>query len=591
MVRSNVLGRCRHFLGLFALLSVTFAEPYVYPDSWTDLPAAEAQYGGVLRYPMLDFPRTYNPLVSVERNFVVAVNTDAVLGAATLGWHRPDDQTLEPRAAKSWQVSADGLTIDVQLRSSLMWSDGMPITAADYLISYELQVDHAAGPRGPEAWLINGQLISVEATGTHALRVRLPAPDRLSLNFVAGLYPLPDHVFGAAYRTGGAQAVTALWGTDTPPSQLVFSGFLRLVDAQPDERLTFERNPHFGNWNLDAAGRPLPYLDGLQFTFLEADATLNMFLAGQLDFIRPRDLDDLGTINAAVTNRQLDAVVDESAFPIESSFFLAFNWNLASDPDKQSLFRDRRFRRAVSHLIDRRALIDLVHSGAGHALHGPVHPAVTTWFHESALHAGFNPQLGARLLQEVGFTQRDSAGYLTDGQGRRASFVLTFTAGNPLAERPAQVIADVLREAGIEVRLDPATFPSLVERVFTDGQDRPFEAVILGFTPPDPAWPFPEMLYSCGGALRIYNRSGNCLASAELLMADLALRGRTTVDNNEAWQLARELQDLDADLSAKVYLTVPMAHIVSSGRVRGRLPRQLWGPANGDAVLFVISVQ
>src|SRR5690606_628389 len=110
------------------------------PDAWTDLPAAQVVTGGTLRFSMFEAPRTFNPLQSLEVNFVVSLNTAAGLGAAVLGWLRPADLTLEPRAAESWTVSDDGLRVEVTLRPELRWSDGEPITAQDYLVSYQLQV-------------------------------------------------------------------------------------------------------------------------------------------------------------------------------------------------------------------------------------------------------------------------------------------------------------------------------------------------------------------------------------------------------------------------------------------------------------------
>jgi peptide/nickel transport system substrate-binding protein len=276
---------------------------------------------------------------------------------------------------------------------------------------------------------------------------------------------------------------------------------------------------------------------------------------------------------------------------VSSTFFLTFNWNLASDPFKQQLFRSRDFRRAVSHLIDRQTLVDLVHSGAGYALQGPVHPSDTFWFHPSSAFADYDPQEAARLLTGLGFDRRDASGYLIDAEGRRPAFRITYSAGQVLAEGPAQVLADVLREAGIDVSLDPVAFPLLVDLIQADGHDRPFEAVIIGVTPGDPAWPFFEALYDCGGAIHVFNRSGECLTSAELLIADLVRRGRTTLDHEAAQALAHEIQDLMAELAPLVYLSVPAAHYVSSGRIGGALPRELWSPDAGTGYMFMYSVR
>lgn len=562
------------------------AEPYVFSEAWTDSPVADVMPGGTLSYPASSDPRTFNPLTSFETNIVVDVNTDPAWGAAVLGWRRPGDYVMEPRAAENWSYSEDGLTLDVHLRPELRWSDGTPITSQDYLLSFELQANPEIGLGGPEGWLVDGEPIEMELTSERSLRIRFPGHDRFTPLLLESLYPLPDRIFGEAYRAGGAEAVNALWGTDTAPQEIVFSGYLRLVEFRPGERVVFERNPYFGEWNVDATGRSLPYVDGVVFSQLDPDAALNSFLAGELDGLRPRGLDDISVIRAAMETDGLEALVVESAFPLESTFFITFNWNLASDPFKQELFRNPTFRRAIAHLVDRQAIVDLVYDGAGFPLTGAVHPSYV-WYDAQLEAPGFDPAKAAELLAAIGFTSRDRQGYLVDGEGRRAGFALHVAADNPPSEGTAIIVADVAREVGVEVEIRPVTFPLLVDLVTSSGEDRPFEAVFLGLTAADHVWPINEDVYSCAGPFHFYNRSGMCLFAAEHLLGELAKRGRTELDDSEAMRIAFEAQALDAQLNAMIYTAVPAAHFVSSGRVAGHFPTELWGPHYGFGLTFL----
>lgn len=591
MARNQAYARSGVLALVMAASGTTFAEPYVVPDAWTDLPAAQVVTGGTLRFSMFEAPRTFNPLQSLEVNFVVSLNTAAGLGAAVLGWLRPDDLTLEPRAAESWTVSDDGLRVEVTLRPELRWSDGEPITAQDYLVSYQLQVKPETSARGPYQWMIGDELITVTATGPHALVIQFPAPDRLAMQAVAGLYPLPDHVFGEAFRSGGAEAVNALWDASTPPSELVFSGFMLVKELLDGERLTLERNPYFGDWTVDAVGQPLPYLDGVTFTFLQPDGELNLFLAGELDSIWVTSLDDLGVINAAIANHGLEAEAYESVYPIEATSFFAFNWNLASDPYKQGLLRDRDFRRAMAHLVDRQALIDLVHAGAAFPLTGSIHPAYEPWFDATVTAPAFDPDAAVSLLAGLGFTRRDADGYLIDAEGRRAGFTITVLSGDPVFEQVPSIFADTAREVGVDVRLQPLAFSLIVDILDVDGDDRAFEAIYIGLTPAEPAWPFWEGLYSCTGAFHIYNKSGACLSPSENLIAELARRGRATLDDAEALRIAREIQALEMDLGAMIFTVTPAAHLVRSARVAGGFPPELWSPRVDTGWLFMNSVR
>lgn len=571
--------------------SASLAEPYVVPDAWTDTPAAEVVPGGMLNSAVDGPPRTYNPLQSLEVNLVVGMNTDPGFGAAVLGWSRPDDGSLEPRAAQSWLVSDDGLTVTVVLRPELSWSDGTPITAQDYLLSYELQINPDTSARGPEDWTVDGELIQMEATGTHSLRITFPGPDRLAMQMVAGHYPLPDHIFGETFRAGGAGAVTALWGTGTPPSALVFSGSMRVKEVRDGERMVLERNPYFGQWTVDATGRPLPYLDGVTFTEMQPESELNAFLAGDIDSFWVGGLGELAVVFAAIANDGLDAVAFESVFPEEGVEFIAFNWNLASDPYKQELLRSRDFRRAVAHLVDRAAMIDLVHSGAAFPLSGGVHPGYQPWFDEDLVVPDFDVEAAIDLLAGIGFTTRDASGYLIDAQGRRAGFTIMTVAGWTEGEQVVTIFADTAREAGVDVRMESLAFPLLVDLLVSSGDDRGWEAVYIGLTPSDRAWPLNDARYSCTGAVHLFNQSGDCLFPTEHLIAELSRRGRATLDDDEALRVGREIQRLEVEQAAMIYTVAPAVHLVRSGRVRGDFPPELWNARNGFGWIFTNSVR
>src|SRR5690606_23175731 len=136
------------------------------------------------------------------------------------------------------------------------------------------------------------------------------------------------------------------------------------------------------------------------------------------DFFPARDLDELGIISTAVNNDGLDAVVFESVFPVEATYFFAFNLNLASDPFKQDLFRSAEFRRAIAHLVDRPSLVDLVYAGAGFPLRGSIPPPYAPWFDEDLEIPEFDPEAAGGLLESLGFTRHDSDGILIDAHGR-----------------------------------------------------------------------------------------------------------------------------------------------------------------------------
>lgn len=57
----------------------------------------------------------------------------------------PETMLPKPGVAKSWTISDDGLTYTFELRGNSQWSDGTPVTAADFIYSWRRRLDPAVG--------------------------------------------------------------------------------------------------------------------------------------------------------------------------------------------------------------------------------------------------------------------------------------------------------------------------------------------------------------------------------------------------------------------------------------------------------------
>ena len=493
----------------------------------------------------------------------------------------PGEEEWIPYAADSYTVSEDGLVHEVTLRDELTWSDGTPITVEDYMLTYEIETDEEVGSGSYDGWFIDGEPIVLEAVDDRTLRFTFPTTDRVAPTLIAFHLPTPP-ALGDIYREGGAEAIQAAWGTETDPSELVWSGPWVLSSISPDERLVFTRNPHYGAWNVDGAGNPMPYLSEIVYTIAEQQAQLNLYLAGQIDTYNPANLDEVGTINVAVDNGDIDAVVLANVSPVRSSNFFVFNWNLANDPAKQELFRDVRFRRAMSHLVDREAIVELVNGGAATPAYSNVYEVLDFWYNPDVPKFEYDPEAASALLAELGFTERNSDGFLVNDEGFELGFTMATNAGNADREQTLQIIADTMRDNGINVDPQPLDFNLLVDQILSEGEDRPFESILIGSSGGSRDWPFGTNSITCQGNFHMYNRSGECLTEEETRMVALFLEGRQTLDNDEAQQLAYDLQNVHAELQPIIYTVSPLAHYSWLERVGGEHPEPLINTIDGS---------
>lgn len=251
-----------------------------------------------------------------------------------------------PAAAANWDVSADGLTWTFHLRPNATWSNGEPVTADDFVASYQRVLTPAtAAPKASLLFDVRGAAdfyagkltdfaqVGFHAVDAHTLQITLARPNPRFLAYVASgpWIPVNPHVVAAH---------GAAW---TRPENFVGNGPFTLTAWQPNQRIVVTRRANY--W--DAAN---VHLDAIQFlAFDNGDAEERAFRAGQID------------VTMAVPNSKIAgyAAMQPSPLrqiPLHETRFLAFN-------TQRTPLTDSRIRRALSLALDRRAIATQVMQG------------------------------------------------------------------------------------------------------------------------------------------------------------------------------------------------------------------------------------
>jgi len=249
-----------------------------------------------------------------------------------------------PAAAERWEVSADGLTYTFHLRAGLRWSDGSPLTAADFVASWRRALlpslaaeyayllfplkhaeDIAAGKQPAAA-------LGAEAIDDRTLRLTLERPTAYLPALTANpvWFPVPGAVlakFDGLLRRGTA------W---TRPGNLVGNGPFVLTAWSPNAHVKVARNPQY--WDAAAVK-----LAGITFFPTEnMDVDERNFRAGQVHLTAELPLAKVDTYRrTAPQSLRLD--------PFLETFFLRFNTT-------RPPLNDPRVRRALSLAINREQL-------------------------------------------------------------------------------------------------------------------------------------------------------------------------------------------------------------------------------------------
>ncbi|RKZ07110.1 peptide ABC transporter substrate-binding protein, partial [bacterium] len=289
----------------------------------------------------------------------------------------------QPGIARSWQVSADGLTWTFHLRES-SWSDGTPLTSEDFRWSWLRLLDPMTASKS--AQLLHGVRGAEDFNaGRHddTSRVGIRAPDASTL-VVELAHPVPwfaDLCATPPLSPVPRQRIEAAGNRWTRPGEIVSNGPFCLVDRRLNQGLYLQRNERY--WNVDA----IALASAAAITGDFANANFNRYESGLLDWV------DSGGVPPALVDhlRERD---DWHATPFLATYFLRCN------VDRPPL-DDARVRQALQASIDGAAIVQYVTRSGQVAAHSLVPPQLPGY--EEIQLSGHEPERARRLLAEAGY--------------------------------------------------------------------------------------------------------------------------------------------------------------------------------------------
>ncbi|MBL7174721.1 MAG: ABC transporter substrate-binding protein [Desulfobacteraceae bacterium] len=203
----------------------------------------------------------------------------------------------------------------------------------------------------------------------------------------------------------------------------VGSGAYMLDEARPGNYLKLKRNPNW--WFAKLIGKDMPYFDGMKVTVIPDPAI-------RLANLRAGKIDVLG-----IPKSQYNMIKDDpklNVYVTPQSNTVALQFNHVKGP-----CQDIRVRKAISHAIDRKALIAGVQFGLAQIASG-IYPGRHYCHNPSLKPVSFDPELSKRLLTEAGYSK---------------GLTLTGYAGNDTeSQTRVEAVKATLTQVGIEWKVD-----------------------------------------------------------------------------------------------------------------------------------------
>ena len=457
--------------------------PYVVPHPWVK----SGNYGGTLQM----------ACQSADGWGVGHFIQESMYGHSLLRWLR-DGLEIGPGLVESYKANKETTEWTLNFREGLKWSDGKPFTTEDIMYWWEDIVLNEEHPT-----ILPEELRSSKNTGAkmravdaQTLQITFDAPAPLLPGLLAcwvkrGIGPaewmLPKHYmrqfhpkYNKKIKQGTDWATTHDQKKDfaVNPQSPTLTGWM-LESYKEGTNSVWVRNPYY--WCVSREGNQLPYIDRLVMTNTQNAEVFKLRLqSGEVDYVHgghtPLNLSDVAGLKQAQPKSKLEVIYWDSGSGTGSVFFLNQDYR---DPKVREMFRNTKFRKALSHAWNRAEVRKQVYFNQGELTTGTTSPKSIEYvfnaegkeryaeWRDSAVK--YDPEMAKKLLDEIGMKPGPN-GIRTLPDGSKFTLRLEYGApGSTEHIGKNNLLARDLRAVGVDTRLSPVPAESQLEQ-WTQGR-------------------------------------------------------------------------------------------------------------------------
>ena len=333
----------------------------------------------------------------IDPHLVTGVPESHIVRALFEGLAVKNPITLEPEpgVAERWEISPDGTVYTFFINPQAKWSNGEPVTASDYVWSWERALHPETGslyaymlfPVVNAEKFASGAIddfaeVGIKSLDAQTLRINLNAPTPYFLQLMDHYSTFAVHP-ETVLKFGGMSDRFTLW---TRPENIVSNGAFTLKEWSLNRQIKVEKNPHY--WDKSSVA-----LEGVYFYPTEnVVSEERMFRSEQLHVTQGIPLGKIPNYRAVQNSPYVQA-------PYLGTYYYLIN-------TKKPPVDDVRVRRALSYAIDRDTLTRTVLRDTAIPAYS-ITPPDTLGYNPPKLFS-FDPEQARALLAEAGYP---------DGQG------------------------------------------------------------------------------------------------------------------------------------------------------------------------------
>ncbi|MBM4263996.1 MAG: hypothetical protein FJ145_21565 [Deltaproteobacteria bacterium] len=530
---------------------------------------------------ILSDPEQLNPLTSND------AGASAILGyiVQTLLTRDPRTLELKPLLAEARPtIAADKLTYTFKIRKDAHFQDGRKLTGEDVLFSVKAIKNPLVN--APFARVYYESVTDAQLVDEHTIRFSIKEPYFLNETMLGGIEVLPRHYYDPqnlmkdvgikdladpAKLSDNAKKFAEQFNKNYSRNPMG-SGPYKFQAWKTGQEVELVRDPKY--WGIGKPGIDQAYFDRHRYRVINnPDAALTSLKSGSLDTMGLQPLQHMQQTGG-----------DRFKKDFEKHEYFSPNYSYIGWNNDHPIFSDKRVRKAMTHLTDRKQMVKTILFNLGQVVDGPI------YFHrpeydKSLASIPYDPKKALELLAEAGWKDSDGDGILDktiDGKKVPFRFEIKFNSGNTTRKSVALALQDELKKHGIG-----ATVRELDWTVFlSEIKGRKYDAMILGWamsvTEPD--------AYQVWHSSQAANKGSNHIAYKNPRVDKILEEYRREFDPKKRIELYREFQKILHDDQPYTFLFTPKSISAVSRRFRGvevlpiggLRPLDWWTPAGAQ---------
>lgn len=493
--------------------------------------------------------------------------------------------TVELRhLAKPVQISADGLTYAITIRDDLKWSDGIPVTAEDYVYTLKnlMFADWLKFPYVSD-WLeeVNGTEVFVEPAvvdnTTFIIKRQTVNPEFVD-NCVYGLTPYPKHI--AVKYEGDIKAFT-----EAPEfNNLSYTGNLgpyKFNQWIRNDKYVADRNPAFYLGKDDGS----PYFQQYEIKLFETSATM-------LAALEAGDITNSGIDPAQVARFKQMPNINVYTNPTSGYDLILLN----EKNNGWEGLKQKTVRQALAMSVNKQTVINSIRNGFADPAFSFI-PKPSPWYTEEGVPqfgygALYDKEKAKQMLFDAGYGVKNADGTIKvqNKDGTPIRLTLVTTPGASISENMAALTRQELADIGILVEIKLVPWATMLRQYVMNKMpgttdeprynagpnavsEQPWDMVVMALNTHPIAPSGSRVFFTSDGGLNYFGYNNTNID-------DLFKRvsGKEALDINVRKQLYAEISRIIADDQPAIFLTFPRSNQGFQSNVAGIDPgmRMSW---------------